>query len=310
MGGRAPSLTRETAAVELECSSMSDAPFGLIEFTGPDRLSFLHRLLSNDLMRPAGSATSAYYLNVQGRPLSRFWIFLEQDRCWLVCPRELTDVSLQELDKMHFGEKLRMQNRSADWQSTLLVGRGRRSWLQQHLPAECAPTEATWGLGVAPGLLWCRFPLLASGSELIFHQQSLPSDSLAPFTDFEPERIEACRAWPCDWGEKTMMLEVAEPEDYLDGKGCYPGQEVVARTLHRGHINRHIACLCGDGAAPEVGTRLSFQDKEVGWVSSSVATPEGFRALAYLRREVWEPATRLQSAGGGEMVVTSPRREA
>lgn len=289
---------------------MANPPFGLLEFTGPDRLSFLHRLLSNDLMLTEGRATSAYYLNVQGRPLSRFWIFLGQDSCWLVCPRELTEASLQELDKMHFGEKLRMHNRSSDWQATLLVGSGRRSWLQENLPAESVPAHPHWGLGVASGLLWCRFPLLASGSELVFHQAPLHTDSLLALPDFERERIEACRAWPCDWGEKTMMLEVAEAEDYLDGKGCYPGQEVVARTLHRGHINRHIACLSGSGAVSPPGVRLYFQDKEVGWISSSVATPEGFRALAFLRREVWEPGTRLHNQEGGEMLVTAPRREA
>ena len=106
-----------------------------------------------------------------------------------------------------------------------------------------------------------------------------------------------------------MLLEIAEDSDYVDGKGCYPGQEVVARTLHRGHINRHIHCLAGAGLPPAAGCKLKQGDKEVGWISSSAQNQEAFAALAFLRREVWAPGTQLQREDGGEVAVQSPRRE-
>lgn len=106
-----------------------------------------------------------------------------------------------------------------------------------------------------------------------------------------------------------MLLEVAEETDYVDGKGCYPGQEVVARTLHRGHINRHLCTLSGLGQAPPVGCKLKQGEKEVGWVSSATAEGDHIWALAFLRREAWEPGTELEREDGGLLTVRSPRRE-
>ena len=149
----------------------------------------------------------------------------------------------------------------------------------------------------------CRFPFLASGSDLVWTKKPLFDDLRDVSSQWDRERIEAARAWPSDWGEKTMLLEVADTTDYLDGKGCYPGQEVVARTLHRGHINRHIAAVSG---STKVGDKLKAGDKEVGWISSAADDV----ALAFLRREFWEPGTQLALETGDTVTVLAPRREA
>ncbi|MBT9583338.1 folate-binding protein YgfZ [bacterium] len=291
----------------IECSSISNPPFALLEFTGPDRNEFLHRLLSNDLMLQPGQATSAYYLSVLGRPLAQFWVFQDVQSSWLVCPDLVGEAGLHELDKMHFGEKLAMFNRTPDWHATMLVGPGRSAWLSQKLGQ---PAPSRWGLQSGPEHLWCRFPLLASGSDLLFTRQPLSTDLPDLSARWELERIQACRPWPTDWSEKTLLLEVAEESDYVDGKGCYPGQEVVARTLHRGHINRHICTLTGSLPQPAAGTRLKLGDKEVGWVSSSAVDLQQVYAMAFLRREAWEPGSQLQREDEGSLIVSHPRREA
>lgn len=293
--------------MNIECGSIPNPPFGLIEFTGVERNDFLNRLLSNDMLLKPAQATSAYYLSVQGRPLARFWVFQWYESTWLVCPQSLTESSLQELDKMHFGEKLRMFDRSTVWRSQLLVGGGRHAWLGDRLGHQ--PPTLPFGFCQTDEILWCRFPFLASGSDLIWSKKELITD-LPDWTGrFEFERIQAGRPWPVDWGEKTMLLEVAESDDYLDGKGCYPGQEVVARTLHRGHINRHTTCVEGPLPPLSPGTRLLREGKEMGWISSAVEDDRNAYALAFLRREVWEPGTELQREDGGCVTVRAPRRE-
>ncbi|MBS2039452.1 hypothetical protein JST97_30985 [bacterium] len=282
-------------------------PFALLEFTGVERNDFLQRLLSNEMLLRPGQATSAYYLNVQGRPLSQFWAFQWYESTWLVCPRELAETALAELDKMHFGEKLRMHDRSREWQATMLVGSQRQQWISERLgqPAPAGP----WAFYQEEDWLLCRFPFLASGSDLVFTKKPLFDDLRDLSASWDWERIQAGRPWPSDWTEKTMLLEVAETSDYVDGKGCYPGQEVVARTLHRGHINRHICTLSGSGNLPLVGCKLKHGEKEVGWISSLANRSQEIAALAFLRREVWEPGTQLEREDGGLMTVQSPRRE-
>ncbi len=282
-------------------------PFALLEFTGVERNDFLQRLLSNEMLLKPGQATSAYYLNVQGRPLAQFWVFQWYESTWLVCPRELAETALAELDKMHFGEKLRMFDRTRDWQSTMLVGQKRAGWLQERLGQ--APPPGPWAFHQEGDWLLCRFPFLASGSDLVFSKKPLFDDLRDLSQSWQAERIQAARAWPTDWGEKTMLLEIADPTDYVDGKGCYPGQEVVARTLHRGHINRHVGVLAGAGPVPAAGCKLKQNDKEVGWVSSAAACGQEIVALAFLRREAWEPGTQVEREDGGSLTVQNPRRE-
>jgi len=82
-------------------------------------------------------------------------------------------------------------------------------------------------------------------------------------------------------------------------KGCYTGQEVVARIHYRGHVNRRLAGLAGSEAAIPVGTELYFADRPVGSATSSVVSPRfGPIALAMIRSEVNAGALLSTSAGG------------
>ena len=93
-------------------------------------------------------------------------------------------------------------------------------------------------------------------------------------------------------------------------KGCYIGQETVARLDARGHVNRTLVGVRFDGATvPEPGTELTGETgKVMGRVTSAAFSPTFAAplALAYLRRESNQPGTKLQSAGGAGEVVALP----
>lgn len=77
-------------------------------------------------------------------------------------------------------------------------------------------------------------------------------------------------------------------------KGCYTGQEVVARIHYRGHVNRLLRGISLEGGTPKSGAPLFRGEKEVGSVTTSVRSPRlGPIALAYVRREI-EPGERLR----------------
>ncbi len=103
-----------------------------------------------------------------------------------------------------------------------------------------------------------------------------------------------------DMDETTLALEAPlESAIHLD-KGCYIGQEVVARISFRGHVNRNFVGLrMGEGSVPEVGSRVMAGEKDVGRVTSSAFSP--FLgcpiALGYIRRETSEPGTQVTVVG-------------
>jgi folate-binding protein YgfZ len=132
-------------------------------------------------------------------------------------------------------------------------------------------------------------------------------------------RIEAgSPRWGAELTDTTIPLEAGLRERAIsETKGCYTGQEVIIRILHRGHVNRHLrGLLLGDAPAPSRGTELLRPDdqKKVGQVTSAVWSPTLGQAvaLAYVRREV-EPGTEVllgSAAGPRATVVMLPWPEA
>jgi folate-binding protein YgfZ len=110
-----------------------------------------------------------------------------------------------------------------------------------------------------------------------------------------------------------LSEDVLPPEARLERsicatKGCYVGQEIVARLRARGQVNHLLVGVSIDAdALPVEGTELSVGDKRTGELTSVVRSPSlGPIALAFVRREHAEPGTSLSFAGGTGCVVSLP----
>jgi folate-binding protein YgfZ len=100
-----------------------------------------------------------------------------------------------------------------------------------------------------------------------------------------------------DVDASTLLLEASLPDTYSLTKGCYLGQEVVARIIYRGHVNRSIVGFrFADARVPPVGAGVLVGDRPVGRITSAVFSPAlGVAvALGLLRREHQEPGTRVE----------------
>jgi len=109
--------------------------------------------------------------------------------------------------------------------------------------------------------------------------------------ELERLRIEAgTPAWGKEIDDRVLPAEAGLTEHAVSfTKGCYPGQEPIARLHYRGHANRGLRVLAlAELPAPE--TDLSYEGKTVGRITSSAPTGDGAVALAYVRREVPEDA--------------------
>jgi folate-binding protein YgfZ len=134
----------------------------------------------------------------------------------------------------------------------------------------------------------------------------------------EVTRVEAGRpAFGVDMDEHTIPLEAGIEDRAISlTKGCYVGQEVIIRVLHRGHgrVAKRLAGLIGAAADGPLtpGTILEADGKPVGSITSAVESPRLRRpiALGYVHRDFAEPGRVLQtaSATGGRSVtvVTTP----
>lgn len=93
-------------------------------------------------------------------------------------------------------------------------------------------------------------------------------------------------AWGKEIDDRVLPAEAGLTERAVSfAKGCYPGQEPIARLHYRGHANRTLRLLALD-EAPEPETEIAYDGKTVGRITSAAAGPEGAVALAYVRREV------------------------
>ncbi len=119
-------------------------------------------------------------------------------------------------------------------------------------------------------------------------------------------RIEAGIAWYGDDFDETMLAPEARLDSFLaENKGCYPGQEVIARIRNRGHVNRLLVQLLFEGQTiPRRGDPLFSGDREVGWITSPTwsFTRNAPMALGYLRREMAENDALVQVARDAERI--------
>ena len=102
--------------------------------------------------------------------------------------------------------------------------------------------------------------------------------------------------WGVDFDSTTLVLEIPEVLSIRVDQGCYVGQEVVARLVHRGHVNRMLVGLKFEGVEQPARGELMYADgKEIGSVTSAAVSPRfGMIGLGYVRRESSGIGTWLQ----------------
>jgi folate-binding protein YgfZ len=102
--------------------------------------------------------------------------------------------------------------------------------------------------------------------------------------------------------DDTVILPETRLEHLVSyNKGCYIGQEVVARVKYRGHVNRALSGLTLEGDhVPPARAKVVREDREIGWITSAVRSIAlGMPiALGYVRREQFTPGTDLTVQDG------------
>jgi folate-binding protein YgfZ len=224
-------------------------PRAYVRVSGPDAEDYLQRMLSNDVT--SGDVVDALLLTPKSRLIAplRVWRRGPDDFLLLTEP-ELGEAVRAQLLRSRFAAKCEIE--PEEHSSLLVFGE-----------ADGLPGELPGTVEVLDGAL----------------EPTLGDDQV------ERARIEAgVPAWGKELDGSILPAEAGLDETHISfTKGCYPGQEPIARLHYRGHANRRLRVLHCD-AAP--GNAVVWEGKEVGRVTS--AAPGA--ALAYVRTEVPEGA--------------------
>ncbi len=320
----------EYRALTEACALSGRADRGAVRVAGERRAEMLNGLLTNRVTELGGAGRHAMLLTAKGRVLSDLRVFPGADHLLLDVPRRGLDNLLAAFKKYlppiyatfeDVSEEL-VQLGIYGPQSVAAASRA----LGAELPAEHLGLKILEREGAPLFVIRNRW-LAGDGVEVITLRDAAPrlAETLRSAVDQASGRLVGSRVLEVarvesgipDYGidvsednlpQETSLEEVAISYD----KGCYLGQEVVARIHFRGHVNRHLWSLKFDDEPPPAGARLHDGDKEVGTVTSALTSPEyGAIGLGYVRREVEPPAKLRWSHGaveGGVVVREAPFR--
>jgi len=303
-------LASEYRALTEGCGLVDRAGRGRLALTGADRREFLHGQISQDIetLEP-GHGRYAALLTHKGKMLSDLRVLDLGDELLLSCER----AGLQELFNMirryKLGSDVEVHKRTLEMGELSLIGPRSRELAGADAlgPAEHDNVRARIGghdvvlVATDRGLdVFCdaeategvRGALLAAGATEVGEAAA------------EVVRIESGRPrYGVDLDANVIPQEAGLNERAVSfTKGCYVGQETVARLYYRGKPNRHLRGLRLDGPA-ETGDAIVLGEREVGRLGSVVESPSlGWIALALVRREA-EPGATL-TVGDGAATAT------
>ena len=297
------------------CALVDRSERGKLALTGGEAKEFLHGQVSNDIegLEP-GTGCYAAFLTPKGKMLGDLRVLDTGDELLLDCER----VALQELFNMirrfKLGRDVELHKRTLESALFSLIGPRARAVAGDVPAEEHAHRTAELG-GAAVRLIatdlgvdvLCAAEDAEAVRAALLDAGAVPADADAA----EIRRVETGRPrYGVDLDDSVIPQEAGLNERAVSfTKGCYVGQETVARLHYRGKPNRHLRGLRLDGPV-ETGEALVLGEREVGRLGSVVESPTlGWIALALVRREA-EPGAELRAGERTATVVELPFAQA
>ncbi len=320
--GRMPeavtSFEKEYEAATRGALALDRMHLGRIRVSGRDRESFLHNMLSNDVRAlPLSAGMPAVFLTNKGKLVADLLAFKSEGDIIAELERERVEPFRRALDRYIISEDVVLEDLEGKDASFSVEGPEAGSILGRLLDRPESELSRLPHLGFTGGeISSAPVRITAHRRELTpRYDVTLPFERAPEILDAvldggarlggelvaETRRIEAGRPrFGIDMDESNLPLEAGLDEAVSFQKGCYIGQEYVVRLAHRGHLNRKLVGIRVAGmTAPLPASAVQWQGAEVGAVTSAASSP-GFGcalALAYLKREAFEPGTRVRLSG-------------
>ena len=292
---------------------------GLLQVTGDDRVTWIQSIISNDILPlQPGQWLYSSFMSAKGKILSYFRVYKLEQYLLVEDAGEIGDATLQTFRKfLLYGTKAKIKNCSENCGMLLISG-----------PEAPQLIQTTFGMDVSCLQMQSLLSHNIEGQQLIIgraQETGEPDFELLGSKEIIPKAWEQLWTTGASIGlrafgtqaRETLRIEagipklgpdlneqIVPPEANLEGKafsltkGCYPGQEVVARMDTYGLVKRRLVGLVIDsdaGHIPKPGTKIFSGDREVGWVSSATHSPSLNKtiALGFPLRDFTPPNTTL-----------------
>ncbi len=299
----------------------------ILEVSGTDRVQILQSFTTNDIKRlTPGQGCEAFVTTPQGKTLGHVLIFCEEQQHVMDTSPEQAKTLIDHFNRYVITEDAAFTDKSSELVDLLVAGREAAALL-----AKCAgtsvPSEAYGhcSVRIADQPVAVRRVEYA-GANSFFLQMSVASAKVvasalqqAGATLCEAAAVESARLeagfplFGVDITADNLPQEVNRDSQAISfKKGCYLGQETVARIDAIGHVNRLIVGIrFGGSRIPTTNEPLLAANQEVGHITSAAWSPrlQSPLALAYVRRSHAKTGTSLESATGPAAVISLPLAE-
>lgn len=251
---------------------IDQSKWGLINVTGADRTRFINGMCTANIATLGeGEWIRASMCNVKGRLVSVFDVVSRGDSLLLITEPQLATSTVEALETYAIADDVDIARVEL-------------------------PVYRVWD---SPAAVWSAPP--------VFER---PAGELASVEEYERRRIEGgFPKYGIDITDRNFPFETPLRALIDYEKGCYVGQEPIARVEHRGAPQKTLRGLAVQGGdSPPVGGKVSHPDRDsAGEVTSSVVSPElGGIALAYVHKTAAEPGTAVTVADRAATVVELP----
>ena len=289
--------------------------FGVVKLTGAERASWLQGMVTNDVEKlEPGSGCYAAHLTPQGKIVAHLHVLADPDALWLSMERAAIPKLVAAFDKLLIMEDVQIADVSEEYSILGVLGpkasAALNAWLGQplHLEKPYSHRKSDDCRIVLSDLdydLWV--PRGQADSVLRFFSEN--GATAIDHGTWDVLRTEAgIPVYGVDIDETTTMPEIGERGISYD-KGCYIGQEVVAKVKYIGHVNRRFVGLklAGNGL-PESKSPIQKGGREVGYITTSLFSP-GLNqpiALGFVSRAAYAPGSEVEVAGQAATIVDLP----
>jgi len=301
--------------VTFEVTTLVPLPeLGVIEVSGSDAVSFLQSQLTNDVARVAlGQMQLSGYCTPKGRLLATFHQWRVDDTVFLRTPREVVASTVKRLSMFVMRAKAKVADASDAWTTYAVLGRGASRALSEAGLAVPTPSTAQTTGDVRVD----RMAALPDGTERFL--LTLPCATHVPLAD-SIQRGPSSLWWLTEiraaiptvfaatqekFVPQMLNLEVLGAVDFK--KGCYPGQEIVARSQYLGKLKRrmNVARVESGDARPGSDIFHSESEQPIGIVVLAAPSPTGGTELLFESPvdRLNSGSLHLHSASGPQLVV-------
>lgn len=282
-----------------------------LRVVGNDRKKFLQNILTNEVQSlPPGKGTYAALLLATGKMVADFRVSILAESVLLDAEARCQQAAFSQLDKFNLGYDCEITDETKDLGMLTLVGPKCQETVREILGVappfgathECLEFEWIGTKTVAATtdrLGPAAIDLIVPAPRLSSLWEAFESVHPSGFLTLETLRLEAgMPRFGADMDESVNPMEAGILNAIDFDKGCYVGQEVIAKIESLGHVNRHLVGIRIEGdTPPALGAPLFESGKKVGHVTSSTLSPSLGRvvALGYVHRKSSTPGQALET---------------